>query len=244
MLFVERTPSALWDVSQLRRRAYAKLWLTKGAQCAQELPGNTVESVSTARGSVLEIGAGSGELLQYYDPSKITNIIGVEPAEDLHARLRIQANENGFADKYTILSCSAEPDSLIPALLKTGLISTENGGELFDTIICVRVLCIVPMVDRTVSFLYRCLKPGGRLIICEHGVSDWYQHGGSIIPRALQAVYMSAGWSFFMGDCHLDRDFRKILNGAAKEGDGWAEVKVETFDAWSVLPYTVGTLMK
>jgi hypothetical protein len=51
------------------------------------------------------------------------------------------------------------------------------------------------------------------------------------------------GWSLFMGDCHLDRSMQDVLE-RTKTGGKWAATELVTVDAWSVLPYTVGYLMK
>jgi hypothetical protein len=151
-LFVDRTPFALLEVTKFRRRAYAKLWLAWGASYAEQLPGNTEAELRKANGVVLEIGAGSGELLHLYDEKKIQTIYGVEPAEDLYERLEKQADSAGFGDgRYIILKCGAEPEELVPALAKSGFLNNNNLGGNFDTIVCVRVLCMVSDFDETVS---------------------------------------------------------------------------------------------
>jgi hypothetical protein len=91
--------------------------------------------------------------------------------------------------------------------------------------------------------LHQLLRPGGKLIVCEHGINRWRKSDGNLIARIIQVTLMSLGWSLFMGDCHLDRRMQDVLEGA-KEGSEWAATELVTVDAWGVLPYTVGYLMK
>jgi SAM-dependent methyltransferase len=244
-VLIARKPFALLEITKFRRRAYAKLWLAWGASYAELLPGDTEDLLRTTSGVVLEIGAGSGELLHLYDDKKIEIIYGVEPAEDLYERLETRAQGAGFGHgRYVILKCGAEPEELVPALAKKGLLKDNHLGGLFDTIVCVRVLCMVPDLEETVRVLYRCLKPGGKLILCEHGINRWREKEGSIAARMIQWALMCLGWSVVMGDCHLDRHMQTILQEGADDSGGWAETKFATVDAWAVLPYTVGYLVK
>lgn len=163
----------------------------------------------------------------------------------MHASLRQQAKKAGLQEKYTILTCGAEPESLIPALAKHGLIGKEGdiGENGFHEVVCIRVLCGVPQLEETVKVLYRCLKPGGRFVLCEHVVSD-SQRGGNAGVRALQKFYMALGWSFLIGGCHLDRDTVAALMKAAEDDGGWADSKLEVKDEWSAVPHVVGYMVK
>lgn len=74
------------------------------------------------------------------------------------------------------------------------------GLGVLNEIVCIRVLCGIPKVQETVEELYKCLKPGGRLVICAHVLND-YSHGSSIVGWLLQHLYTVLGWSFLMGAC-------------------------------------------
>jgi len=103
---------------------------------------------------------------------------------------------------------------------------------------------MVPDIEETVGIFYEWLKPGGRLLVCEHSVNLWRRGGGSFVARTLQWVYMGMGWRLWMGECHLDRDMQAIFKSAGKSGNGWTNVKLNVIDPWSILPYTVGYLEK
>jgi SAM-dependent methyltransferase len=160
----------------------------------------------------------------------------------LHATLRANADTAGLGGKYQILSCGAEPESLVPALAKEGLLGKDGAG-VFDEVVCVRVLCGVPKLSDTVENLYRCLKPGGRFVVCEHVVNDDDTPGGWV-GRFFQAFYMALGWPFFGGGCELTRDTQAVLMKAAEADGGWAQVTMEKVDEWSVVPNIVGCCVK
>lgn len=202
--------------------------------------------MATATGEVLELGPGSGEQVQYFRPAAAARrIYGAEPCVPLHNDLQANAVRHGLGDKYRIITAGAEKTTLIPGLAKAGLLdkqSPENG--VFDTIVCVRVLCSVNDLQETAALVYQLLKPGGRLLICEHTLNPWWTSRGSTIARAFQLIYTSLGWSFFVGNCHLQRDARSALMEAAAPYGGWAKVDLTDNFGWSVLPYCAGSLVK
>jgi SAM-dependent methyltransferase len=239
-----------------RDLSFASFWIAVGPVFADVVPPMLGEILATSHGVVLDIGPGSGDqVFRFSSKDNITMIYGVEPGVNLHHALRENAKKAGLGEKYKVLSCGAEPDSLIPILKKEGLFSKDGsiGGGMFDEIVCIRVLCSVPKPNETVEVLYRCLKPGGRFVICEHVVNESNKEGnkagrffhkeGSKVGHLLQFFYTALGWEFFVG-CHLLRDTTATLVNAAKSDHGWAEVNLELFDEWSVLPHVVGYCVK
>jgi SAM-dependent methyltransferase len=231
-----------------KHKSFSRLWADYGETMSQEMPPGTGSLLASVSGVVLDVGPGSGTQLHFFDPSKITKMYGVEPGVDMHAKLLENAQKCGFSNgQYEPIAAGAEPPSLIPALAKRGLLSPRGKGEsgegIFDTIACVRVLCGVPNHRETIEGLYRVLKPGGRLVICEHVVNPW-PHGGGLVGRVLQKVYMVLGWWFWMGGCCLDRDTESVLKDVAKADGGWKSFEVKRLDQWTVLPHIVGEMVK
>jgi SAM-dependent methyltransferase len=212
------------------------------------MPPELTPLLSTLRGTVLDIGPGSGEQLHRYTSSSVRAIYGAEPATKLHLKLQMKAMDAGLGDKYHILDCGAEPRTLIPALARAGLIKEGNASEgIFDDIVSIRVLCGVPDVKETVEGLYRLLKPGGRLIAYEHVVAPWKIEKGSMVARILQWMYMwIGGWRFWMGGCNLDRNTGVVLRqaGNTEDGPGWSRIEMKNLNAWSTIPHIVGYLVK
>jgi SAM-dependent methyltransferase len=178
----------------------------------------------------------------------ITAIYGAEPCVGLHGDLHSKAVAEGLESNYHILKCGAASAELIPALEATGTGVVDahkaNGRGIFDTIICVRVLCSVPQMEKTIQELYALLKPGGRVLVTEHVVNPWRTAKGSILARVAQGVYQLLGWSFFIGDCCMDRDTEGALRKAADGDGGWESVDIERSFGWSPLPYISGVLVK
>lgn len=161
--------------------------------------------LATAKGDVLELGPGSGEQVQYFQAAKdARRIYGAEPCLPLHDDLRANATRYGLGDKYHIVTAGAEKETLVPGLAKAGLLTNRSADDgVFDTIVCVRVLCSVKDLHETTEAMFTLLKPGGRLIICEHMVNPGFRGDGrgSYLARLLQSVYQLLGWTFFVGNC-------------------------------------------
>lgn len=243
VVFVERRPLVLLNVKELRFKSFARLWKDKGVAMSAEMPGPTFELLSTCKGVILDIGPGSGEMLQRFNPELITNIYGPEPAKDLHPGLLRNAEKAGFGAKYHALLCGAEPESLIPALHKSGVINVSGKGGLasegiFDEICCIRVLCGVPHPEQTIKSLYGLLKPGGRMIISEHVVNPWRTEG-RFAARFMQTVFSLLGHRFLMG-CDVNRHTPEFLRDAGE----WDKFELKYYGADDVIPFVVGELIK
>lgn len=193
---------------------------------SEEMPPGTVELAETASGVVLDIGPGTGTQLHLFTPSRITKIYGAEPAVDMHAELKRSADRAMLGEKYEILVAGAEPATLVPALAKKGVlgVSGKPSEGVFDTIVSLRALCGVPDQEETAAGLYRLLKPGGRLLLCEH-VKQAYPRGGDPIGALMQRLYMLVGWKFWLGGCCLNRDTEAVLRKVAGP-KGWKEVRL------------------
>lgn len=238
------SPARILDVGAHRDKAFARFWTALGPAVSADMPAPAPRLLATVRGVVLDVGPGSGEQLRHFRADRLRRVCGCEPAEGLHAALRASAAAAGLGAKYDVLKCGAEPESLVPALARAGLLREGREGEgIFDEVVCVRVLCGVPRLEETVAGLYRLLKPGGRLVVCEHVVNPWRTRDGSVVARGFQWLYMMLGWTFFVGGCHLDRDTERVLKEAAGRS-GWANVELEPVDSWGAIPYVVGVLVK
>ncbi|KAF9894086.1 hypothetical protein FE257_009059 [Aspergillus nanangensis] len=249
----------LLQTTKLRDEAFGKFWVAFSTTPSDE-PGpqqslleNRVQGSSDlippilarAEGIVLDVGPGTGTQMPLLVSPNIKAIYGAEPCHGLHAELRAKVEAEGLAKKYTILPCSVVASDLIPAMQKEGLLINHNaGGGVFDTIICVRVLCSVPDMNRTIRELYTLLRPGGKLLVTEHVVNPWMTPKGSIVARLFQATYGFLGWSWYLGDCCMNRDTETALKKAADRDGGWESVELDRWFGGSPLPYISGVLTK
>jgi SAM-dependent methyltransferase len=182
--------------------------------------------------------------LKLYTNPDMKIIYAAEPCEVLHADLASAADKAGLGGKYKILACGGEKESLIPMLRKQGILKNQKVEGVFDTIVCSKVLCSVPDQAETVSGLYELLKPGGRLIMCEHVKNEWRTPKGSYIGRAIQIFFTMVGWSFFLGNCHLNRKTDEVVKAAASKDGGWKSVDLEKVVAWGTIPFVLGEFVK
>jgi ubiquinone/menaquinone biosynthesis C-methylase UbiE len=150
--------------------------------------GEREKIVPLARGRVLEIGIGSGLNLAYYRPDQVTEVVGIDPAEELW-RLHTAKTENlGFP--FTYLQASAES------------IPLESGS--IDTVLSTFTLCSIAGLEKALAEIKRVLKPGGRLLFCEHGAAPHrnvlrFQNG------------LNPAWKRLGGGCNLNRHIPSLL---------------------------------
>jgi ubiquinone/menaquinone biosynthesis C-methylase UbiE len=150
--------------------------------------------VPRAEGLVLEIGLGTGLNLPHYDAGRVDRVIGLEPAGEMLARAQGRIAEAPFA----VESLALEGEN-IP--LETASV---------DTVLVTYTLCTIPGVEAALGQMRRVLRPGGRMLFCEHGVAPdeavrrWQRRIGPLWKRAF-------------GGCRLDRDIPALIRGAGFE---------------------------
>ncbi|CAO1617689.1 unnamed protein product [Parajaminaea phylloscopi] len=151
--------------------------------------------ISHAGGKVLEVGAGSGETIKFYDEGMIDTLYALEPFAPAipHLAKTIAARGKGFESRTQIIHAGIEDQA---ALSRHGI--TANS---LDSLVLVRCLCSIPGgPEAHLHTCLRLLKPGGSLIMIEHGL----QHGDAL-TRSIQRV-LDGPWSFLANGCHLTRD--------------------------------------
>ncbi len=147
--------------------------------------------VPQARGRVLEIGMGTGRNLPFYDRSKLTQLVGVDPALQMHRLAQRRSAKAGI--HVDLVGLSAERLPLPDAH--------------FDTVVCTYTLCSIPDPLAALHEVRRVLKPDGRFLFCEHGRA----------PDAALARWqdrLQPCWMPLAGGCHLDRDVPALLRDA------------------------------
>src|SRR5262249_2231586 len=101
--------------------------------------------VPLAYGRVLEIGTGTGLNFRYYDKERVESVIGVDPAQEMHALALERATHAGI--KTEIFPSSA---TQIPLAANT-----------FDTVLSTYSLCSIPQPEVALQEVLRVLKPNG-----------------------------------------------------------------------------------
>ena len=144
--------------------------------------------VPRARGTVLEIGIGTGLNLPYYDEDKVDRLIGLDPSERSWDLAASRAAALSFPLEFIGL-----PGEEIPL-----------AEASVDTIVVTFSLCTIPDPIRALKGMGRVLKPGGDLLFCEHGLAPDPK------VRAWQDR-LDRPWGAIAGGCHLNRDIPAIL---------------------------------
>ncbi|UTW09926.1 class I SAM-dependent methyltransferase [Pseudomonas benzenivorans] len=144
--------------------------------------------VPQAHGRVLEIGIGSGLNLAFYDGRQVSAIVGVDPSAAMQKLARQRAAQ------------IAIPVEMIA--LELGQIQAADAS--FDSIVCTFTLCTIPDAVAALREMRRVLKPGGRLLFCEHGLAP---DAGVVRWQQRLTPY----WKPLAGGCHLDRDIPALI---------------------------------
>jgi len=152
--------------------------------------------VPRAQGRVLEVGIGTGHNLPFYDSDRITEVIAVDPAAQMHGRARKRAAEAGI--DVRVLGLPAERIPL-------------EDGEV-DTVVMTFTLCSIADPAAALAEMRRVLKPGGELLFCEHGraptegVRKWQRRLNPIERR-------------IAGGCTFDRDITGLIGADFEVAD-------------------------
>ncbi len=145
--------------------------------------------VPLATGRVLEIGIGTGLNLSFYDATKVSEIIGVDPAVDMSKLARERAAKISIPVKTIAL--------------ELGQIQAED--DSFDSIVCTFTLCTIPDAVAALKEMRRVLKPGGKLLFSEHGLAP-------DAPVVRWQNRITPIWKPLAGGCHLNRDIPALIN--------------------------------
>jgi SAM-dependent methyltransferase len=139
--------------------------------------------IPRAEGVVVEVGFGSGLNLPYYDPSKVTRLVGVDPDETMLSLAKRQSRAVPFA-----MEC-----------LQAGAESMPLADGFADTAVVAYALCTIPEPQKALAEIHRILKPGGRLVFLEHGQAE---------PGLCKGIQnrLNRFWGALAGGCNLNRD--------------------------------------
>ncbi len=147
--------------------------------------------VPKSSGKILELGAGGGINLQFYDSQKVDRVIGIDPSPELADRARRAAQQSDIP--FEIVGGVAE--------------NMPFADDSFDTVLITFTLCTVTDQAQSLSEVRRVLKPGGKLLYLEHGRAP--DPGVHKWQRRVEPY-----WKPLAGGCHLTRPIGSAIENA------------------------------
>jgi SAM-dependent methyltransferase len=147
--------------------------------------------VPLARGVVLEIGMGPGLNLPFYNPLNVTKVIGVDPNDAF-----LHLGERRHRSSPVPLEILRAPAERLPL-----------ADIIIDTAVITYTLCSVDNPEQALREVRRVLKPEGRVLFLEHGLS----------PEADVARWqhrLNPIWRSLAVGCNLTRPVADLLKKA------------------------------
>ncbi|MGI9569582.1 MAG: class I SAM-dependent methyltransferase, partial [Desulfobulbia bacterium] len=111
--------------------------------------------VPRAEGRVLEIGFGTGLNISFYEARKVSMVMGLEPSKAMQRKAQ------------KAIRIASVPVELIDYVGEEIPIDSDS----IDTVVTTYTLCTIREYSTVLSQIRRVLKPGGRLLFCEHGLA-------------------------------------------------------------------------
>ena len=176
---------------------YDKYVLPKFLNCAcgsNPVARQRQKVVPLVEGKVLEIGIGSGLNLPFYDKSKIDELWGLDPSEEL----------SDMAKKV------ADSENIEVNFISSGAEEIPLPDKYFDSVLITYTMCTIPEVARANREIKRVLKTGGKLIFCEHGeapdenIRKWQKR-------------INPFWGKLAGGCNIDRKIPSLIQNSGFE---------------------------
>ena len=150
--------------------------------------------VPLVEGKVLEVGVGSGLNLPFYDKSKIDELWGLDPSEEL----------SDMARKV------ADRENIVVNFISSGAEEIPLPDSYFDSVLITYTMCTIPEVARANKEIKRVLKRGGKFIFCEHGeapdenIRKWQKR-------------INPFWGKLAGGCNINRKIPLLIQNAGFE---------------------------
>lgn len=162
-------------------------YLCDWALRSEEVAAQRRIALASARGHVLEIGFGTGLNLPHY-PTTIDRLTVVDPNPTMHRLAQRRLRAAAFPIDARQLDGQRLPFE----------------PHAFDTVVSTFTLCSIPDWHRAVREAWRVLRPGGRFLFLEHGLSP--------DPGVQRWQHRLDRLQTWLGDgCHLNRNFSDVL---------------------------------
>jgi len=149
------------------------------------------KTVPLATGRVLELGIGSGLNLPFYNSDHVEHLWGLDPSAEMWALSKKVRKRTGFNVEF----------------LNSGAEEIPLDDQSADTVLITYALCTIPDVAAALGEVRRVIKPGGRVLFCEHGAAP-----DETVMRWQNRL--NPLWQKLGGGCHLNRRIPELLEHA------------------------------
>ncbi|MCX7923490.1 MAG: class I SAM-dependent methyltransferase [Clostridia bacterium] len=143
--------------------------------------------LSHVRGNILEIGFGTGLNLPCYPPS-VKEITVIDKNTGMNSLAQKRLKYSGIKVHLKLLNAETLPFE----------------DNTFDSIVSTFTFCSIENIDAALHEFYRVLKPNGKLIFLEHGLSS--DQRISKWQHRINPLYKITS-----NGCNLNRDIRDII---------------------------------
>ena len=174
------------------KKAYEKYLLPKLLdKCCSTKPINYQRNkiVHCVKGTVLEIGIGSGLNIPYYNKSNIHKVYGLDPSAELCEMAKMTASDHQIDINFLI----------------DGAEEIKLSSNTIDTILVTYTLCSIPNLNESLKEIKRVMRPDAKILFCEHGIAP------DLNIRKWQNR-INPLWSKMFGGCNINRDIPLILS--------------------------------
>jgi ubiquinone/menaquinone biosynthesis C-methylase UbiE len=129
-------------------------WIMDKFLSAEQVTLLRKELLASACGRVLELGVGTGLNLPHYPA--VDGVVGIDPNPGMRDKALLRARASDVRLEFELASGAA-----IPA-----------ADASFDTVVSTFTMCSIPELPATLHEVRRVLRPDGRFLVLEHGLSE------------------------------------------------------------------------
>lgn len=178
-------------------------WAINRVMAKKEFAVERQKIVPLATGQVLEIGMGSGFNIPFYS-CEVERLFGLEPLDTLKRYASKKAQVAPFPVEFVGLTGEEIP----------------MDDNVMDTVVSTWTMCTIPDMSKALAEIRRVLKPNGKLIFVEHGLSP---------DRAIRFIQnsLNPAWRHIGGGCNLNRPIDVLIREAgfqiANEENGYMD---------------------
>ncbi len=166
------------DISAVQQayRRWAPVYDLTFGRVAEAGRKHAVEIINRRKGSVLEVGVGTGLSLPAYRPH--LEITGIDLSPDMLSKAQQRVDRGNLEHVSALREMDAE--------------ALDFADEQFDTVVAMYVMTVVPDPELVMAELERVCAPGGEVILVNHFSQEEGARGW--IEQRMEPLARTLGW--------------------------------------------------